>query len=112
MRPPGDDTGTAETARIHAFKSLHAGRRPFAQATGRIKTFDACEAILQHLDDLGDLYLAEQRLIEQREGRDRTYPREGSGERPSAGGLSSRVGPARSSASPVPRRPGGLPASR
>lgn len=30
-----------------------------AQATGRTKTFYAREAILEHLDDLEDLYLAE-----------------------------------------------------
>jgi len=44
-----------------------------AEATGRTKTFYAREAILQHLEDLEDLYLAEQRLIELREGRSRTY---------------------------------------
>jgi len=33
-----------------------------AHATGRTKTFYAREAILEHLDDLEDLYLAEQRL--------------------------------------------------
>ena len=44
-----------------------------AKATGRTKTFYAREAILQHLEDLEDLYLAEQRLIESREGRSRTY---------------------------------------
>lgn len=31
-----------------------------AKRTGRSKTFYAREAILQHLDDLEDLYLAEQ----------------------------------------------------
>ena len=44
-----------------------------AQATGRTKTFYAREAILEHLDDLEDLYLAEQRLIDIRAGRSRTY---------------------------------------
>lgn len=44
-----------------------------AQATGRTKTFYAREAILEHLDDLEDLYLAEQRLIDIRTGRSRTY---------------------------------------
>jgi RHH-type transcriptional regulator, rel operon repressor / antitoxin RelB len=44
-----------------------------AKATGRTKTFYAREAILEHLDDLEDLYLAEQRLIEIREGRSRTH---------------------------------------
>lgn len=40
-----------------------------AKATGRTKTFYAREAILEHLDDLEDLYLAEQRLIDLRAGR-------------------------------------------
>lgn len=44
-----------------------------AQATGRTKTFYAREAILEHLDDLEDLYLAEQRLIDIRAGRSRTF---------------------------------------
>lgn len=44
-----------------------------AKATGRTKTFYAREAILEHLDELEDLYLAEQRLIDNRSGRSRTY---------------------------------------
>ena len=44
-----------------------------ALATGRTKTFYAREAIIEHLDDLEDLYLAEQRLIDVRAGRSRTY---------------------------------------
>ena len=44
-----------------------------AKATGRTKTFYAREAILEHLDELEDLYLAEQRLIENRAGRSRTH---------------------------------------
>ena len=43
-----------------------------AKATGRTKTFYAREAILEHLDDLEDLYLAEQRLIENRAGRSKS----------------------------------------
>ena len=44
-----------------------------AKATGRTKTFYAREAIHEHLDELEDLYLAEQRLIDNRTGRSRTY---------------------------------------
>ena len=44
-----------------------------AKATGRTKTYYAREAILEHLDDLEDLYLAEQRLIEHRAGRSQSY---------------------------------------
>ena len=47
-----------------------------AQATGRTKTFYAREAILEHMDDHEDLYLAEQRLIEIRAGRSQTVPLE------------------------------------
>jgi len=44
-----------------------------AKATGRTKTFYVREAILRHLEDLEDLYLAEQSLAELRDGRSRTY---------------------------------------
>jgi RHH-type rel operon transcriptional repressor/antitoxin RelB len=47
-----------------------------AKATGRTKTFYAREAILEHLDDLEDLYLAEQRLINIRAGNTHTIPLE------------------------------------
>jgi RHH-type transcriptional regulator, rel operon repressor / antitoxin RelB len=43
-----------------------------AQTTGRTKEFYAREAILEHLDDLEDLYLAEQRLRDSRAGRSKT----------------------------------------
>ena len=44
-----------------------------AQLTGRSKTFYMIEAIREHLDDLEDLYIAEQRLIEVRAGRSKTH---------------------------------------
>lgn len=47
-----------------------------AKATGRSKSFYAREAILEHLDDLEDLYLAEQRLLDIRTGRTQTVPLE------------------------------------
>lgn len=47
-----------------------------AKATGRSKSFYAREAILEHLDDLEDLYLAEQRLLDIRAGRAQTVPLE------------------------------------
>lgn len=43
-----------------------------AARTGRTKTFYAREAILEHIDGLEDLYLAEQRLGEVRENRSET----------------------------------------
>ncbi len=47
-----------------------------AKATGRTKTFYAREAIMAHLDDLEDLYLAEQRLLDSRAGRSESVPLE------------------------------------
>ncbi len=47
-----------------------------ARATGRTKTFYARQAILQHLDDLEDVYLAEQRLRDYRAGKEDTVPLE------------------------------------
>jgi RHH-type rel operon transcriptional repressor/antitoxin RelB len=43
-----------------------------AKATGRTKTFYAREAILEHLDDLEDIYIAEQRLADIHAGRSTT----------------------------------------
>ncbi len=45
-----------------------------AKRTGRTKTYYAREAILQHLDELEDIYLAERRLEAVRAGRSRTVP--------------------------------------
>ena len=47
-----------------------------AQRTGRSKTFYMVEAIREHLDDLEDVYLAEQRLSEHRAGRSQAVPLE------------------------------------
>jgi RHH-type transcriptional regulator, rel operon repressor / antitoxin RelB len=47
-----------------------------AKATGRTKTFYVREAILEHLDDLEDVYLAERRLEDVRAGRSSTAPLE------------------------------------
>ncbi|MEK7742972.1 MAG: TraY domain-containing protein [Elusimicrobiota bacterium] len=43
-----------------------------SKSTGRTKSYYVREAILDHLDDLEDLYLAEKRLIGIRAGRRRT----------------------------------------
>jgi RHH-type rel operon transcriptional repressor/antitoxin RelB len=47
-----------------------------SKATGRTKTFYARQAILEHLDDLEDIYLAEQRLADIHAGRVKTIPLE------------------------------------
>ena len=44
-----------------------------AKATGRTKSFYAREAIVEHLGDLEDLYLAEKRLMKIRGGKTTTY---------------------------------------
>jgi len=44
-----------------------------AKATGRTKSFYAREAIVEHLDDLEDLFLAEKRLVRVRDGKSKTY---------------------------------------
>jgi RHH-type transcriptional regulator, rel operon repressor / antitoxin RelB len=44
------------------------------KATGRTKTFYVREAILKHLNDLEDLYLAEQRLIDLKAGKSQAVP--------------------------------------
>jgi RHH-type rel operon transcriptional repressor/antitoxin RelB len=47
-----------------------------AKETGRTKTFYAREAILEHLDDLEDIYMAEQELADIHAGRVKTIPLE------------------------------------
>jgi RHH-type transcriptional regulator, rel operon repressor / antitoxin RelB len=45
-----------------------------ARRTGRTKSFYARQAILEHLEDLEDLYLAEQRSEQIRRGEVRPIP--------------------------------------
>jgi len=47
-----------------------------AERTGRSKSFYAREAILEHLEDLEDLYLAEQALAEHYSSGGSTVPME------------------------------------
>jgi len=47
-----------------------------ARLTGRSKTFYMREAILEHLDDLEDRYLAEKRLEDIHAGKSKTVPLE------------------------------------
>ncbi len=44
-----------------------------AAQTGRPKAFFIKEAVISHLDDLEDIYIAEQRLADLRAGRSRTH---------------------------------------
>lgn len=57
-------------------KDIEERLEALATATGRTKTFYVREAILEHLDDLEDLYIAEQRLADIRAGRTKTIPLE------------------------------------
>ena len=47
-----------------------------ATLTGRTKTYYMIEAICEHLDELEDIYLAEQRVIENQAGRSTSIPLE------------------------------------
>lgn len=53
---------------------IEARLNALAKATGRTKTYYVREAILEHLDDLEDIYLAEKRLEDIRAGREKTIP--------------------------------------
>jgi RHH-type transcriptional regulator, rel operon repressor / antitoxin RelB len=55
-------------------QSIEKRLERLAKRTGRTKTFYAREAILEHLNDLEDLYLAEEALERIRTGRERTIP--------------------------------------
>ena len=44
-----------------------------AKATGRTKAFFARQAIVEHLEGLEDIHLAEQRSLDNRAGKSRTY---------------------------------------
>jgi RHH-type rel operon transcriptional repressor/antitoxin RelB len=47
-----------------------------ARATGRTKSYYTRQAILEHLDDLEALYLAERRALEFRASRAKAIPQE------------------------------------
>ena len=52
---------------------IEARLENLAKSTGRTKTFYAREAILEYLEDMEDLYLAEQVLADIQAGRSKTY---------------------------------------
>ncbi len=54
-------------------EEIEARLDTLAKRTGRSKTFYAREAILEHLDDLEDLYLAEQVMRRIQSGEERTF---------------------------------------
>jgi RHH-type rel operon transcriptional repressor/antitoxin RelB len=56
--------------------SIEKRLEKLARRTGRTKAYYAREAILQHLDDLEDLSMAERVLDRIRKGEERTIPLE------------------------------------
>lgn len=57
-------------------KSMEKRLEKLARRTGRTKSFYVREAILQHLEDLEDLYLAERALEKIRNDEERPIPLE------------------------------------
>ncbi len=55
---------------------IEARLNALAKSTGRTKSFYVRAALLEHLGDLEDLYLAEKRLEHIRAGRTRVIPLE------------------------------------
>src|SRR5205807_6145191 len=55
-------------------QSIEKRLEKLARRTGRTKTYYVREAILEHLEDLEDLYLAERVLERIRSGEERTIP--------------------------------------
>jgi RHH-type transcriptional regulator, rel operon repressor / antitoxin RelB len=57
-------------------QSIEKRLEKLARRTGRTKSYYVREAILQHLEDLEDVYLAEARLEKIRSGEERAIPLE------------------------------------
>jgi len=57
-------------------ESIEKRLEKLARRTGRTKTFYVREAILQHIEELEDLYLAERSLDRIRSGESATIPLE------------------------------------
>ncbi len=58
---------------IRLSKDIEERLNKLSKLTGRSKTYYIKESIEQHLDEIEDLYLAEQRLIDLRSGKSKTY---------------------------------------
>jgi RHH-type rel operon transcriptional repressor/antitoxin RelB len=66
--------GTAVSLRLP--EDLKTRLEKLAKRTGRSKTFYMIEAISEKMEDLEDLYLAEQRTLALRAGRSKVYTQE------------------------------------
>jgi RHH-type rel operon transcriptional repressor/antitoxin RelB len=53
---------------------IEARLAALAKSTGRTKSYYVREALLEHLAELEDLYLADRRLLRYRAGRTKTIP--------------------------------------
>ena len=58
---------------IRLSKDVEERLNKLSRLTGRSKTYYITESIKQHLDEIEDLYLAEQRLINLRSGKSKVY---------------------------------------
>ena len=67
---------TRQRLAIRLSQSIEKRLEKLARRTGRTKTFYVREAILQHLEDLEEIYAAERVLERIRNGRERTIPLE------------------------------------
>jgi RHH-type transcriptional regulator, rel operon repressor / antitoxin RelB len=61
---------------IRLSRTIEKRLEKLARRTGRTKSFYARQAILKHLEDIEDLYLAEHALKRIRNGEDRAVPLE------------------------------------
>lgn len=57
---------------IHLPTEIEQRLDHLAASTGRSRDFYVTEAVIEHLQDLEDLYLAEQRLLDNRAGKSGT----------------------------------------
>ena len=57
-------------------EEMEARLNNLAKATGRSKSYYVREALVEYLDDLEDIYLAERRLEDIRAGRTKAIPLE------------------------------------
>jgi len=57
---------------IRISKEIEERLEQLAQKTGRTKTFYAREAILEHIEDLEDYYLAAEVLAQVKKGKEKT----------------------------------------
>ena len=77
-------------------ESIEKRLEKLARRTGRTKTFYVRQAILEHLEEIEDLYLAERALERIRTGEERTVPLKGvtkrRGEKPKTHPHTARAG--------------------